>query len=137
LVSDLRWPVSFLGAVAIVLGVIVTGAGPHAGDAHTTRSGFDIETVEHWHSYPAYLLLVLVIIQLSRLLPADRTKPFRQWRRATQLTLGLLLLLIAQALVGIIQARLHVPPVLVAWHMLQAACAVALLTWQNLSLKKS
>jgi cytochrome c oxidase assembly protein subunit 15 len=135
LVRDLSWLVLLVGAVTVVIGVLVTGAGPHAGDADTARSGFDLEVLQHWHSYPAYILMILVTIQLSRLLPADRQKSLSQWRRATQVTFLLLLTLALQATVGIAQARLGVPAALVEVHMILAAVIVTLLTWQRLALR--
>jgi cytochrome c oxidase assembly protein subunit 15 len=135
IVSDLSLPVTALGAVAIVLGVFVTGAGPHAGDENTLRSGLNIDSLQHYHSYPAYLLLMLVLIQFSRLFPGERGKPFSQWRTVSKVTLGLLVNLLLQATVGIAQARLGVPAPLVASHMLLASTAVALLTWQRLAIK--
>ena len=136
LVRNLANPVSLLGAVAVCIGVVVSGAGPHAGDLHTPRSGLDIEIWEHYHSYPAYLLLVLVMIQLARLLPGDRQKAFREWRVPTRVTALLLVNLVLQAAVGVAQARLGVPAGLVIIHMALATTAVALLTWQSLSLRR-
>jgi cytochrome c oxidase assembly protein subunit 15 len=114
---------------------MVTGAGPHAGDAHTTRSGFSIDSLEHYHSYPAYLLLLLVVVQLSKLLAGERGKKFSEWRIVSRVTAALLVNLVLQATVGIVQARLGVPAGLVAVHMLLASTAVALLTWQRLAIR--
>ena len=134
-VKELSLPVSFLGSLAIVLGVTVTGAGPHAGDSETARSGFDLETLQHYHSYPAYLLIVLVLIQISKLLPGERGKPFSSWRPVSRVTLAMLVNLVLQATVGLLQSRLGVPAPLVAIHMLLASTAIMLLTWQRLAFK--
>ena len=110
-----------LGLVTVLLGVVVTGSGPHAGDFNTPRSGFDLEIVQHYHSYPAYLLLASVIAVEFAL---------RAERKSTAFKLNVLLIvgLSLQAVIGVLQARLGVPPLLVAIHMFGAATLVALLT---------
>lgn len=117
----LAWPSYVIGLIAVLLGVVVTGAGPHAGDADTPRSGYDLELVEHLHSYPAYILIALTALSLFSLRKQPATL-------AAWLHLWLLFGLAAQALLGVAQARLGVPPILVAAHMLGASCLVALLT---------
>lgn len=132
LAHQLRWPTVAISVVTIVIGVLVTGAGPHAGDAETVRNGLDLEIWQHYHSYPGYLMLALVAIQL-----------FAQFRRnpsiislPTRTAAILVALTIAQALIGIAQARLGVPPFLVALHMLGAAALCSLVTFQFLLLRK-
>ncbi len=122
----LAWPSYVLGLITVLLGVVVTGAGPHAGDADTPRSGFDLEFVEHLHSYPAYALMALVALSALSLRKRPRSL-------STRLHVWLLVGLAAQALLGVAQARLGVPPLLVAAHMLGASCLVALLTSTLLS----
>ena len=52
-------------AIAVItIGVVLTGSGPHAGDADTPRNGLDSELWSHYHSYPAYLLLFLAVLHL-------------------------------------------------------------------------
>ena len=36
----------------MLVGVLVTGAGPHSGDAYSERNGLDLELLQHLHSYP-------------------------------------------------------------------------------------
>lgn len=122
----LAWPSYLIGILTVLLGVVVTGAGPHAGDADTPRSGYDLELVEHLHSYPAYVLMGLVAISLLTLRKQASTI-------ATRLHFWLFIGLAGQALLGVAQARLGVPPLLVAAHMLGASCLIALLSAALLS----
>lgn len=107
--------------VALTLGVVVTGAGPHAGDAATPRNGLELEWLQHLHSVPGYAMLALtlwlaVVVERARLV------------RGRMLVLGLLLLELLQVLIGVAQARTGVPPLLVGTHMLLAGCIVAAMT---------
>jgi cytochrome c oxidase assembly protein subunit 15 len=115
------------GAVAVLVGVVVTGAGPHSGDAESVRNGLDLEVWQHFHSYPAYLMLTLVIMQLGLLIRRDGK--FAASFQSKVLT-GLLAVSIYQAVIGIAQARMGVPPLLVGLHMLGAASLCSLLTFQ-------
>lgn len=131
--TSLRWPVAIVSAITILIGVVVTGAGPHAGDVDTPRNGLDLEIWQHYHSYPGYLMLVLIVIALVA-----------QWRTAPTLrsypTRALALLFVtsvAQALIGVIQARMGVPPFLVALHMLGAAVLSSMVTFFWLTAKKA
>jgi cytochrome c oxidase assembly protein subunit 15 len=120
-----------IGSVTVVIGVLVTGAGPHAGDPGTPRNGFDLEVIEHWHAYPAYLTLALASliwfwlfqVRIEGLLAARRIQ------------LALVCTLLLQAGVGIWQARTGVPASLVAIHMLLASILVSLLTLQQLAIR--
>jgi len=115
------------------MGVIVTGAGPHAGDALTPRNGLDLEVWQHYHSYPGYTLLALITMQLIAQVVKSRSL-------LKQLESRILLLLfvatVLQAVVGVIQARMGVPPLLVGIHMLGSGVLTALITFQVLSARK-
>jgi cytochrome c oxidase assembly protein subunit 15 len=120
-----------VGAIAVLVGVAVTGAGPHSGDAKTPRNGLDLDLWQHYHSYPGYLLLLLILIQVALL--------WKSGARLDSLALRVSALLLAtvlfQAVIGVIQSRLGVPPLLVGLHMLGASTAIALLTLQWLVTK--
>lgn len=122
-------PIALVGAITVFVGVLVTGAGPHSGDALSARNGLDLELWQHLHSYPAYLLLLLVLIQLGLLSKRDRVGLDRSYQ--LRVSAWLLVVSIAQAIVGVVQARLGVPPVLVALHMLGASvlCSLLMLQW--------
>lgn len=120
-----------VGWIAVLIGVAVTGAGPHSGDAKTPRNGLDLDLWQHYHSYPGYLLLALVLIQLALLWKSGLTLDSRVFR----ISALLLATIVFQAVVGVIQSRLGVPPLLVGLHMLGASVAIALLTLQRLVTK--
>lgn len=113
--------ITISGMVSVVFGIIVTGAGPHAGDAATPRNGLDLEIWQHYHSYPAYLTLGLVIFALA-LNRADK--------RNSNILKALLAALVVQAAIGVAQSRLGVPAVLVGFHVAGAAVLCSLLWFQ-------
>ncbi|MEY4411729.1 MAG: hypothetical protein RLZ69_1303 [Actinomycetota bacterium] len=126
--------VSVVGVIAVVVGVLVTGAGPHAGDAQSVRNGLDLEVWQHYHSYPAYLLLLLALVQWFTLQRSDRTESgSRKASLASKISLGLVIAIIAQACVGVAQARLGVPAQLVLVHMLLASVLISLITFNYLA----
>jgi cytochrome c oxidase assembly protein subunit 15 len=124
--------VSLSGFVALVVGVVVTGAGPHAGDANAPRNNLDLEVLQHLHSYPGYVSIALTLVTFLLL---QRVNKDSAVSRATRINLGLLVALAVQALIGIIQARTGVPPILVGLHMLGASVVASLLTFQWLAVR--
>lgn len=112
-------------ALAIVIGVILTGSGPHAGDADTPRNGLDSLLWSHYHSYPAYLLLGLALLQLTLRLAKTGI-------RSARYSLALLALLAFQVGLGLAQTWLGVPIVLVGLHMLGASVLTSVITYQAL-----
>ncbi len=136
-VSSAIWrtanPIAIVGAVTVLIGVLVTGAGPHSGDANSVRNGLDLEIWQHLHSYPGYLLLLLTLIQLGLLSKRDKAGLERSYQ--LKVSAWLVVATIAQALIGVIQARLGVPAGLVALHMLGASVICALLTFQWLAIR--
>ena len=129
----LAWPIFLVGWVTVVIGVIVTGAGPHAGDATTSRNGFDLEVWQHFHSWPAYITTGLVAIALVLVWLKLETD---QLRNPAVKALGILFVSLAfQAILGVIQSNLGVPALMAGAHMFGAAVIIALLTFQLLALR--
>ena len=127
------YAVAIAATITLLLGVVVTGAGPHAGDAATPRNGLDVAPLQHLHSYPAYamLALTLVLVALVRRREQGRERGQEQGRgleRVRALAYGLLVLELGQIALGITQARLGVPALLVGMHMVLACLVVATLT---------
>lgn len=113
---------TFLGIwVAVWLGTVVTGSGPHAGDEQAIRTGLDAELVTKLHAAAVYatVALTLACVVLLR----------------SRAALALLGLELAQAAVGIAQYNLGLPVWLVALHLLGAAGAIALATNLLLSVR--
>jgi cytochrome c oxidase assembly protein subunit 15 len=104
-----------LVATAVYLGTIVTGSGPHAGDAIAPRNGLDPVLVSHVHAIAVYLLLAATVA--SVLLLRDTSG-----RTAAWLVLGVEVL---QAGLGIAQYNLGLPVTLVAAHLVGAGLLVA------------
>ena len=129
----LAWPIFVVGWVTVIVGVVVTGAGPHAGDAATPRNGFDLETWQHYHSWPAYLMTALVLVSLVL---ASRSVSSPRWSNPAVKSLGVLLIVsVLQGALGVVQANMGVPALLAGVHMLGASLIISLLTFQLLALR--
>jgi cytochrome c oxidase assembly protein subunit 15 len=125
-------PIAAVGAITVLVGVLVTGAGPHSGDAESPRNGLDLDIWQHFHSYPAYLMLFLILVQAWVL----RTRDGKPWGSYQAKVVTLLLAVsVLQAIIGVVQARLGVPPLLVGLHMLGASVLCSLLTFQWLAVR--
>jgi cytochrome c oxidase assembly protein subunit 15 len=120
---------SFFAAITVVVGILTTGSGPHAGDEKTPRNGLDAELLQHFHSWPAYVLLGLTVVLVVAAVAARLG--------VTRWALTLLAVEAVQVAVGLAQARLGLPPVLVGIHMVLAALLVAAMTALVLSLRTS
>lgn len=104
---------ALFGAV-LVIGMVVTASGPHAGDERTHRLGLDPQTVSWLHADVVVLSLGL----LAGLLVALRaTSAPPRVREAASL---LLVLVLAQGFVGYTQYFTGLPWALVAVHVLGA-----------------
>lgn len=115
-------------ALTILFGVLTTGSGPHSGDAEVLRQGFDATVLAHVHSWPGYVLAVLVAV-LAVAAWMLRLEP-RRW------LLALALVVLVQVGVGVLQARDGLPPILVGIHMVLASLAAAAYTVVVLRLKR-
>lgn len=109
-------------AVAVVSGTVVTGTGPHGGDADVRRFGFDIDDVARVHSLSVIAFIALVLVVLIRFGGGGGDAPGAPavapvlTRRAQEL----LAVAVAQASVGYAQYLTGVPVVLVGIHILGA-----------------
>lgn len=102
---------SALTFIVIAAGTLVTGAGPHAGDAKTPRLSVAVSVVATIHGFLVVALVLLTILGIYKRMPGfeDSTQKF--------LTIFLAISL-AQGLIGYIQYLLGVPEALVAIHLL-------------------
>ncbi len=96
----------------IVLGTLVTGSGPHAGDEQARRFGFDIRTVAWIHADAVIALLGLTLA----LYIALRSSVIVKRKIAIFAIIAL-----AQGLIGYIQYFTGIPEILVAAHLLGAS----------------
>jgi heme a synthase len=107
--------VALFSAVAVMLGVVVTGAGPHAGDADAPRNDLDWDLFSHIHAVPAYLVTAGTLVALVLVFRRGIKGPFRT------AVLALLGVTVLQAIIGFTQYYNGIPALLVAAHMLGAA----------------
>jgi cytochrome c oxidase assembly protein subunit 15 len=98
----------------IIAGTIVTGSGPHAGDADAERFGFDPKALSWLHADLVIALLVLTTI-LWLLIKQTSAKLLS---RKIQI---FLLISISQGLIGYIQYVTGLPELVVGFHLLGAA----------------
>ena len=120
------WITAVVVALTVVIGVITTGAGPHAGDAATPRNGLDPEILVQLHSLAAYVAVGLAaVLVISGTARSSRAGFFIRIVLALEL---------AQVVVGIAQVRLDLPAWLVGLHMVLACLLVAATTAVVLSL---
>jgi heme a synthase len=108
-------------AAVLVLGTIVTGSGPHAGDrnssGHVHRTGLDVRAVSQLHADVVMLLIGLsvgLLVLLYAVRAPSRVRVAAWWLVGAEL---------AQAAIGFTQYFLKVPAALVGVHML-GACLV-------------
>ena len=102
-----------VGFVVLVLGTLVTGAGPHAGDPSTPRLGIDIRLLALAHADAVWLF-----VGLTAALVAVTWRGPARLRVAVRALLGLQL---AQGTIGYVQYATGIPEALVAVHILGAA----------------
>lgn len=122
---------SALGAVVLLLGTIVTGSGPHSGDAERpARTGFDPQAVSWLHADAVMLFCGLVVATLVAVrITAHTEEARRAWTTVLVVTL-------AQGLVGYVQYFTKLPELLVLVHMLGASLLVVALTFGVLSTRR-
>lgn len=122
-VRALAWLTTGVGLVVLVLGTVVTGSGPHSGDADApARYGFDPRTVSWLHADTVMVFVGLIVglVITGRIVDAPT-----RFRRAVR---WLVVLTIAQGLIGYAQYFLGLPEPLVIAHMLGAALLSVVLT---------
>ena len=101
--------------LVIVLGTVVTGAGPHAGDdGSIQRNGISPEAAAHVHAWAVWLLVILTVVTLVI------TK--------SRLVAALLAVQLLQGVIGYVQYFTGLPIVGVALHMAGLAVLTAATT---------
>ena len=120
--TTLAWIVLAAAWVVLYLGTVVTGSGPHAGDADSPRNGLDPLQWSQLHADAVFLYLGLTIGLLLCLLAV------RADRAAVRVVVWLLVAQLAQGAIGFVQYFNDLPELLVGLHMLGAALLSALTT---------
>jgi len=98
--------------LVMVIGTVVTGSGPHAGDAQAERFTFDIRTVAILHADFVIFLFGITIAFYVAVGTSTQTKI--KLRTFTIIAL-------AQGIIGYVQYFLGVPALIVGLHLLGAA----------------
>ena len=114
-----------LGFIVIVMGTIVTGTGPHAGDDASVRFDFDIRTVAWLHADLVIAFLGLTLATLIAVRLGEREPSRSILLRRIYLLLGISL---SQGGIGYLQYFTGVPELLVIAHLI-GAVSVWLSLW--------
>ena len=107
----LVYALSALVGAVLVLGTVVTGSGPHAGDATAKRNGLDPVLVTQLHADAVFLLVGLTVALVVT---------FAAVRAPAQVNLAVRRLLaveLAQGVVGYVQYFTKLPSGLVEVHL--------------------
>ncbi len=114
------WTTYAVTWLVLYAGTVVTGSGPHAGDARAPRNGLDPLQVSQLHADLVFLLIGLTV-GLWFALRATGGDP----RPVTALAA----IEVLQAAVGFVQYFAGLPVAVVMLHMLGAALVMAAATW--------
>jgi cytochrome c oxidase assembly protein subunit 15 len=119
-VPALAWTTYAVTWVVLYAGTVVTGSGPHAGDARSPRNRLDPLQVSQFHADLVFLLVGLTI-GMAFALRATGADP----RPAVVLAA----IEVFQGIVGFVQYFADLPVAVVMLHMLGAGLVVAAATW--------
>ena len=108
--------------LAVWLGTLLTGSGPHAGDENSPRNGLDGMLLTRLHTSLVYLTIAASVACFLLL--------------RSRAVLLLILVELVQAGVGVAQYQLGLPIWLVALHLLGASLAIATVTNLMLSVSR-
>lgn len=108
-----------LCGIAIVLGTLVTGTGPHAGDENAVRLNLDLRTITRAHSVTVLACVGLTFALFLRI--KNRSDEWKILGRPLEVFLGAA---VAQGALGYLQYFSGVPAQLVAIHI-----ALAVAVW--------
>jgi len=116
----LAWTTYAVTWLVLYAGTVVTGSGPHAGDASSPRNGLDPLQLSQLHADLVFLLIGLTVGMWFALRAAGReTRPVA----------ALAAVEVLQAGIGFVQYFAGLPVGVVMLHMLGAALVVATATW--------
>ena len=118
------------------VGTVVTGSGPHAGDAHAPRNGLDPRALSQLHTDLVFLLVGLTVAAVLVLRVGGPSSVGGAGGRVQTAALLLLVVELAQGVVGFVQYFTDLPVALVALHLLGAALMSAAVTWLLLSVRE-
>jgi cytochrome c oxidase assembly protein subunit 15 len=103
----------------LVIGTLVTAAGPHGGDRDARRLGIPMSDLARTHAVAVDVLVVLTLVTVVVLV---RTRAQRAVLSTASLALGAM---VAQGVLGYVQYAQEVPAVLVGFHVFGAVLVFA------------
>lgn len=109
--------VVLISVLVIILGTVVTGNGPHAGDAQAKRFNFDERLIAQIH---ADVVIIFVLLTIALLFTVRMIEPSEIQRKFGRKVLLLLLVSLSQGVIGYVQYFNGVPILLVGFHLLGA-----------------
>jgi len=116
----LAWTTYGVTWLVLYAGTVVTGSGPHAGDAKSPRNGLDPLQLSQLHADLVFLLIGLTVGMWFALRAAGAD---------TRAVTALAAVEVLQASVGFVQYFAGLPVAVVMLHMLGAALVIAAATW--------
>lgn len=129
LLRSLVLGLSALVGVVLVLGTVVTGSGPHAGDETAKRTGLDPVLVTQLHADSVFLLVgltVALVVTLSAVRAPATVSRAARWLLVAELS---------QGVIGYVQYFTKLPTGLVELHLVGATTIVVAASWLVLSLR--
>jgi len=126
----LAWATFAAAWAVLYVGTVVTGSGPHAGDAETGRNGLSPLQMSQLHADLVFLFVGLTLGLLFMLMAVGAAA------EARQAVVVLLAVEAAQGTIGFVQYFTDLPVVLVGFHMLGAALISACVTWVLLRVRR-
>lgn len=124
------WVLTAVAAVVVVLGMLVTGSGPHSGDDEVGyRFALDPVLIARAHAGAVWVFLAVLAVFLLlvfRTRADDGAGRVRVLRRRALVLVGVTL---AQGAIGYVQYFTGLPELLVGMHMVGAALLLAATAW--------
>lgn len=118
--------IAVLTGVVIFVGTMVTGSGPHGGNEHVKRLGFQPHDITKVHGTLVWILVALVVLTLWRLNSANVSTTLI--KRGELVVVALL----TQAGIGYFQYATGLPAALVLLHVAGAVAVWLSVIWFNL-----
>jgi len=116
-IRRLAWSLIAVTAALVVVGTLISGAGPHSGDSsEVPRMALDWTTVTIVHG-----VLAVSVVVLAAIMVVVSRGPGLRIRRVRSRLIVLLIVVAAQGAVGTLQALSGLPPALVSFHLLGSA----------------
>ncbi len=124
ILPTLAWTTYAATWLVLYAGTVVTGSGPHAGDAKAPRNGLDPLQLSQLHADLVFLLIGLTVgLWFALRATGGDVRPVTALAGVEML----------QAVVGFVQYFADLPIAVVMLHMLGAGLVVAAASWQLVS----